>query len=246
MFHVIFRLNHQLWHERLGRLNEQYLKTLGKSKKIKGMSSFNGQSLPLCEICVKGKHAQNSFPEGKSDRTSEILEIVHSDVCGPFHVESLGGKRCFATFIDDYSRWCEVVVLRQKSDLLDEFKNHVQKVENRSGKRVKCLQSDNGKEYVNKEFDAFLRLKGITRRLTVPHTPQQNGIAERKNRTLLEATRCLLLQRSMSPGFWAEAVTTACYLQNRHPSSAIDFQIPFELWFGKEMIICLYPLVHHV
>ena len=111
--------------------------------------------------------------------------------------------------------------MRQKSDLFDGFKN-VQKVENRSVKRVKCLPSDNGKEYFNKEFDAYLRLKGIARRLTVPHT-------------LLEATRCLLMERNMSPGYWAEAVTTACYLQNRHPSSAIDFQIPFELWFGKEM-----------
>ena len=109
-------------------------------------------------------------------------------------------------------------------------------VENFTGKRVKCLQSDNGTEYFNNEFDDFLKKKGFFRRLTVSKT-QQNAIAERKNRTHLETARCQLLQSKLSPSFWAESILTANYLRNRLPSKSNNYEIPYEKWRRKKLRI---------
>ena len=102
-----------------------------------------------------------------------------------------------------------------------------------TGKRIKYLQSDNGTEYLTKEFEDVLDQNGIKRRLTVPHLPEQNGIAERKNRTLIETTSCLLLHSNIPSHLWAEAVKTANFLRNRSPSRALGGQIPFKLWTSK-------------
>lgn len=127
--------------------------------------------------------------------------------------ESLGKSRYFVIFIDDASRWCEVRFLKNKSEVLQAFKDYKVLVENQTGKRIKYLQSDNGREYLNDSFDAYLKANGIGRRLTVSHTPEQNGVAERKNRTLLEMARCLLLQSSLPTSLWAEAINTANYVR---------------------------------
>lgn len=127
--------------------------------------------------------------------------------------------------------------IRNKDEVLKHFKEFVYFVENLKGKRIKYLQSDNGGEYVKKEFDLFLKERGIRRRLTVPHTPQQNGLAERMNRTLFDTARCLLFQAKLPPSFWAEAVNTACYIRNRCPSSSLKDRTPFESWFGNKPYI---------
>lgn len=106
-------------------------------------------------------------------------------------------------------------------------------VNTQQGKRVKCLQSDNGLEYVNRSFNELLERHGMSRRLTVPYNPQQNGVAERKNRTLLDLARCLLLENGLPSSFWAEAVETANYLRNRCPSKRSEGKTPYELWHGK-------------
>ncbi|KAH9770761.1 hypothetical protein KPL71_012475 [Citrus sinensis] len=100
-------------------------------------------------------------------------------------------------------------------------------------RKVKRLRTDNGLEYCSKEFDEFCREKGIARHKTVRHTPQQNGLAERMNRTLVEKVRCMLFSANLSKHFWAEAVTTAAYLINRSPSSALNFRTPQEVWSDK-------------
>ncbi|CAB0018378.1 unnamed protein product, partial [Nesidiocoris tenuis] len=99
-----------------------------------------------------------------------------------------------------------------------------------TGKKIKFIQSDNGTEYCNKEFDRYLQAHGIFRRLTIPHTPQQNGVAERKNRSLVEMARCLMVQAKLPPSFWGEAIYTANYIRNRRPSRGIDGETPFKLW----------------
>ncbi|CAB0002505.1 unnamed protein product, partial [Nesidiocoris tenuis] len=148
-------------------------------------------------------------------------------------VKSIGGAAYFITFIDDATRWCEVMFLKKKSEALEAFKIFKNKVEKKTGKTIKCLQSDNGLEYKNKLFNEFLEAEGISRRLTVVETPQQNGISERKNRTLVETARCMMISANMAPAFWAEAVNTANYIRNRCKSRSIDGKIPFELWTGQ-------------
>lgn len=223
-----------MWHERLGHLNERDLKNMKKNQLVHGLKFKDCEKLSECEICISEKQTCTPFPKGSDDRTSDLLEIVHTDVCGPMKVQSVGGKKYFVTFIDDKSRWCEVYFIANKSDVLDAFKNYKTYVEKFTEKKIKNLQSDNGREYVNKEFDDFLRSEGIRRRLTAPYTPQQNGIAERKNRTLVEMARCMMRQAGSPPSFWAEAVHTANYIRNRCPTTALNGEIPFKQWTGKK------------
>lgn len=138
------------------------------------------------------------------------------------------------TFIDDYSRWCVVKMLKRKSEVFEQYKVLVEN----TGHKIKYLQLDNGKEYVNQEFDTFLRNNGIERRLTVMwasthsdrHTPEQNGIAEKKNRTLVEMARCLMIQSNLSSSFWGEVINTANYIRNRCPTSSLNGKTPQEKW----------------
>ena len=227
------------WHERLGHLNEASLKKMATDQTVLGMKLKKSDRLETCETCIQGKQTQTPFPKNRPSRSSQQLEIVHMDLCGPMRVTSKGGARYFATFIDDYSRWGEITFLKEKSDLVAAFKEYRARAENFTGKKIKFVQNDNGREYVNNEMDEYLAKHGIRKRLTVPHTPQQNGIAERRNRTLVETARCMMLQSKLPPSFWAEAVSTANYLRNRCSSRSIGGETPFKLWTGKR------PTVSH-
>lgn len=228
----------KLWHVRLGHINEKYLKSMA-ARGIFNSKLNCGETVNPCETCLKGKISRLPFPKA-SNRSSKILEIIHTDVCGPMRTNSIGGARYFATFIDDHSRWCEVRFIKSKDEMPRVFKEYKALVENQTGAKIKVVQSDNGTEYCNREFDRFLIDQGIKRRLTVTYTPEQNGVAERKNRTLCESARCMMLESNVSPGFWAEAISTANYLRNRCPSSSIDGKTPFELWVGR------MPTVNHL
>lgn len=217
------------WHLKLAHLNER---TLKKHLNNNGID-IKGNNVINCISCIQGKQVQLPFKRNYEDRTSEVLEIVHTDLCGPMRTDSLGRHRYFVVFIDDYSRWTQVYFLRSKTDMLTVFKEFKVDVENQTGRKIKYLQSDNGTETCNQHFEDYLKTCGIKRRLTVAYTPQQNGVAERKIRTLVEAARCMLLHANISKGFWAEAVNTANYIQNRCPSRSINFQTPFKLWFNR-------------
>ncbi|KAH9704361.1 Integrase catalytic domain-containing protein [Citrus sinensis] len=160
------------------------------------------------------------------DKTRELKQ-------GPSQVPSHGGARYLITFIDDYSRKLWVYILKYKSEALDKFKEWTALMENQRRKKVKRLKTDNGLEYCSNEFDEFCKRLGIARHKTVRHTPQQNGLAERLNRTLIEKVRCMLLSSNLFKFFWAEAAVTAAYLINRSPSSALEFKTPQEVWSGK-------------
>ncbi|KMQ87616.1 retrovirus-related pol polyprotein from transposon tnt 1-94 [Lasius niger] len=172
------------------------------------------------------------FPK-KSERQTELLEIIRTDVCGPMRVESIGKSKYFITFIDDHSRWCVVRMLKRKNETFEVFKHFKATVENQTGRRIRYLQSDNGKEYVNSKFDAFLRKNEIKRRLTVTLTPEQNGVAERKNQTLVEMARCLMIQSGLPLSFWGEAINTANYIRNRCPTSSLNGKTPYKKWTGN-------------
>ena len=223
--------NLKVWHRRLGHLNVQDLRKADQNKAVLGVDLGKSECKLECEICLRGKMTRTPFPK-KSERKTEILDIVHSDLCGPMRVESKGRAKYFMTFIDDSSRWCEVRFLKKKSEAFEVFKDFKALVENQKGRKMKCLQSDNGTEYLSTEFNEYLKKHGIQRRLTIAYNPEQNGTAERKNRTLLEMARCLLIQSGLPSSFWAEAVSTANYIRNRCPTRSLDGRTPYEAWTG--------------
>ncbi|KAK8931206.1 hypothetical protein KSP39_PZI016897 [Platanthera zijinensis] len=220
-----------LWHARLGHMSERGLLELHKKGLLKGIKTCK---LDFCETCVLGKQCKVKFVTS-SKRSKQVLEYIHSDVWGPAPEPSLGEARYFVTFIDDFSRKVWIYFLKHKSEVFEKFKIWKTKVEKQTGKKVKYLRSDNGGEYTSTEFQNYCNQEGITRHLTIPGTPQQNGVAERMNRTLLERARCMRLFADLPKSFWAEAINTACYLVNRSPSMSLDLKSPQEVWSGTSV-----------
>lgn len=216
----------------MGHLNFKDLMDGDRNGTVRGMKLDKTRKTFDCEICLRGKMTRTPFPK-KSTKSSELLEVIHSDVCGPMRVESNGKARYIVTFIDDYSYWCELRLLKRKDEVFDAFKEFKALVENQTGKTIKFIQSGNGREYRNEKFDTFFKNNDIARRLAVTHTPQKNGVAERRNRTLMDMTRCLLMQSSLPSSFWGEAVNTANYIRNRCPSSSLNGKTPYEKWAGR-------------
>jgi transposase InsO family protein len=214
-----------LWHRRLGHVNEQDL------RKLPGFD-FGNKVLNPCVDCIKGKSHRLPFPVGESERAVDRLGLVHMDICGPMSVRSYGGARYMLVIVDDYTRKLFAYFLKCKSESLDYFKTFVTHVENETNFRLKCVRTDNGTEFLNQNFKEYLNNKGIKHQLTVPYTPEQNGVAERANRTIVEMARTMLGDR-LNKMFWAEACNTAVYIKNRLPHRANKGNIPEELWTGK-------------
>lgn len=220
-----------LWHMRLGHLSEKGMQVLSKRGYF-GKQGIN--KLEFCEHCIFGKKKRVSFANAIHS-TKGILDYIHSDLWGPSKVPSNGKSRYMLTFTDDYSRKIWVYFLKHKNETFSMFKKWKALVENQTGKKIKKLRTDNGLEFVETEFTEYCAIHGIARHRTVRGKPQQNGVAERVNRTLLERVRCMLSNAGLwnMRHLWAEAASTACYLVNRSPHSSINFQIPEELWTGK-------------
>ena len=222
-----------LWHQRLGHVGEQQLKEMVSKEMVRGVRIPKTSQLLFCEGCVEGKMKHKPFQPVGEIRSTRLLERVHSDVCGPLSVESIGRKKYFVTFIDDYSRCCRVYFMRQKNEVFEKFKEFEALVTNDTGSTIGVLRSDNGGEYITGEFESYLKLKGIRHELTVP--PEQNGVAERMNRTLMESARSMLAHAGLPHCYWAEAVSTAAYLKNRTATTAFEkVATPYERWYGRK------------
>lgn len=180
----------KLWHLRYGHLNIKGLKLLVDKGMVLGLPKID--SIELCEGCIYGKQTRKSFPVGKAWRASKCLELIHADLCGPMHTTSFGGSRYFLLFTDDCSRMSWVYFLESKSETFQKFKHFKAKVEKQSGLCIKTFRTDRGGEFLSREFNLFCEESGIHRELTTPYTPEQNGVAERKNRTVVEMARSML------------------------------------------------------
>ncbi|WVZ05356.1 hypothetical protein V8G54_018702 [Vigna mungo] len=219
----------RLWHLRMGHISEKGLEELEKQDLLLGDKL---QKLDFCDHCVLGKSHRIPFGRGKHS-TERPFEYVHADLWGPARTLTHGGGAYFLSIIDDFSRRVWIYVLKNKSETFQKFKEWHTQIENQLGCRLKCLRTDNGLEFVSEEFNGFCKEKRIRRHRTVVGTPQQNGLAERMNRTILERVRCMLLGSGLSKAFWGEAANTAVYLINRSPSSALNFKTPMEVWSGR-------------
>ncbi|KAI3815113.1 hypothetical protein L1987_14769 [Smallanthus sonchifolius] len=217
-----------LWHKRLGHTN---IKNIEKMQ-TKGLIKLNEKDFEKCETCVESKFTKKPFPSVQRRNTS-LLELIHSDICELNGMLTRGGKRYFITFCDDSSRYLYVYLLRTKDEAFDAFKIYKAEVENQLEKRIKILRSDRGGEYFNQKFDAYCEENGIIHERTSPFTPQQNGLAERKNRTLCEMVNCMLNQSGLPNNLWGEALLTACYVHNRITSRVIP-NSPYESWKGRK------------
>ncbi len=166
-------------------------------------------------------------------KTTARLQLVHSDVCGPMSVRSPGGCRYIVTFLDDWSRCAKIFLLREKSEVLRAFQEFKAAAELATGEKLCALRTDGGGEYVNAAFETYLKTNGVEWQRSAPYCPQQNGAAERLNRTLVEMGRSMLCHANRPTGWWAEAVSTAVYLYNRVTSSATS-ETPFKRWYGRD------------
>ena len=223
-----------LWHRRLGHLGKQQMREVASKELARGMTISKNDELSFCESCIEGKLHRKPFKCVGGIRSTRKLQCVHSDVCGPMPTESLGQKRYFVLFTDDYSRCCQVYFMRHKSEVLHKFKEFEALATNESGLSISTLRTDNGGEYVSKEFEEFLKSKGIRHELTVPYSPAQNGVAERLNRTLMESARAMIRFARLPDSYWGEAVATAGYIRNRVPTSAFKERVsPYEKWYQR-------------
>ena len=161
------------------------------------------------------------------------LELVHTDVCGPLTTNARGGLRYFLTLTDHFTKYSEVVPLQSKEEAPHKFSQVLLCWELAQSRRVKAIRSDNGKEYVNGFIKEFCDKRGIQHQLTCPYTPQQNGIAERLNRTLITMVRAMLREAQVKKEWWVYAVITANYLRNRSPATGLS-KTPREMWTGEK------------
>lgn len=229
----------KLWHERYGHLSHTGMRTLQSKEIVRGLPSFDTQKF-TCSDCLIGKQSRSPIPKKSSWRAKEVLELVHSDICGPISHATTSDVRYVLCFIDDYSRKGWAYFLKEKSEAFSYFKEFKKKVETETGKPIKCLRTDRGGEYTSTEFSEFCKLHGIRRQLTTAYTPQQNGVAERKNRTVMNMVRSMLSMRKVPRFLWAEAVNWTFYILNRCPTLAVKNITPQEAWSGVK------PSVEHL
>jgi transposase InsO family protein len=219
----------KLWHERFGHLNYRSLQQLCNQQMVTGLPLVSCRD-GVCVGCVLGKHHRDNFDKRASWHASGPLQLVHSDLCGPLSSPSFSGCKYFLTFIDDFSRRTWVYFLKLKSEVFDKFLAYKALVEKQFGHQIQKLRTDNGGEYVNNNFTSYCTTQGIQMQHIVPYTPQQNGVVERKNRTLKEMANCMIQSKGLSLKYWAEAINCANYIVNRTPTKALKNITPEEAW----------------
>ncbi|GJZ02743.1 retrovirus-related pol polyprotein from transposon TNT 1-94 [Tanacetum coccineum] len=221
-----------LWHRRLGHINFKNINKLVKDNLVRGLPTKHFENNQTCVACLKGKQHRASCKSKVLNPITKPLFMLHMDLFGPTFVSSLMHKKYCLVVTDDYSRFTWVFFLTTKDETSEILKNFIKEIENLVDKKVKIIRSDNGTEFKNKVMDDFCREKGIKREYSVARTPQQNGVAERRNRTLIEAARTMLADSKLPTTFWAEAVSTACYVQNRVLVVKPHNKTPYELFRG--------------
>ena len=217
-------------HRVLGHVSQSAVLDAVKKGLIEGVKLDSTLQPEFCDACTQAKASRQPFPAETKNRARTYGELVHTDLWGPAQTTSISGYLYYISFTDDYSRETKVQFLKQKSEALTVFRHYEANLARQNpGTRLRKLRSDRGGEYLSAEFDQYLKDQGIERQLTVHHSPQQNGVAERLNRTLVEHARAMLLARELPKYLWAEAINYATWLKNRLPSRAIPGHTPYDL-----------------
>ncbi|KAJ9544936.1 hypothetical protein OSB04_024643 [Centaurea solstitialis] len=229
-----------LWHMRLSHLNFKTLNQLCIDNLVIGLPDFRYTKVSLCSACEKGKQTRASFKSKQISSISSPLQLLHVDLFGPVNVQSIAGKKYTLVIVDEYSRYTWVFFLRAKSDAPEEIILFVRKMEKLNNLIVRSIRSDHGTEFKNSTLETFFEQKGISQNFSSVRTPLQNGVAERRNRTLIEAARSMLSEANLATQFWAEAVNSACYTQNRSLIVKCFRRTPYELFRNRK------PSIEHL
>ncbi|GJW01902.1 retrotransposon protein, putative, ty1-copia subclass [Tanacetum coccineum] len=217
-----------LWHYHLGHISKKRIKKLQHDGLL---NSTDLRAFEKCVPCMSGKMARKPYTH-QVERAKDLLGLIHTDVCGPFKIMSRQGASYFVTFIDDFSRYGYVYLLKHKHEVFETFKVFQKEVENQLGKTIKLLRSDRGGEYMSQEFLDHLKDHGIIAHHTPPYTPQHNGVSERRNRTLLDMVRSMMSQTTLPKSFWDYALETAARILNMVPTKKVE-KTPYEVWHGQ-------------
>ncbi|GKB99944.1 putative ribonuclease H-like domain-containing protein, partial [Tanacetum coccineum] len=237
----------KLWHRRLGHINFKNLNKLVKGNLVRGLPSKVFRNDHTCVACHKGKQHRASCKAKLERLITEPLHTLHMDLFGPTSVKSINHASYCLVITDDCTRFSWVFFLATKDETSGILQNFIRQIENQLNHRVKIIRSDNGTEFKNRDMLEFCGNKGIKQEYSNARTPQQNGVAERMNRTLIEAARTMLADSLLPTTFWAEAVSTACYIFNRVRVTKPQNKTPYELLFGHKPIISyIRPFGCHV
>ena len=224
-----------LWHRRFGHANKKLIKFMHSKKMVDGLEISNGYDHELCNPCIIGKMKREKF-DIQNRRSVQNLDVIHSDICGPFPI-SLGGKSYYVALIDENSRFRWIYLMERRDELFTILKKFILMIKTQFHITIKILRSDNGGEYISYQLAELLSENGILHERTVPYSPQMNGIAERFNRTLLDSVRSMLDDSKLPKIFWGEAAATAVYVLNRSFTSILKDKTPYEALMGSKPIV---------
>jgi transposase InsO family protein len=223
-----------LWHRRLAHVGMKNLHKLLKGEHILGLTNVHFEKDRTYSACQAGNQVGVHHPHKNIMTTKRTLELLHMDLFGPVAYISIGGSKYCLVIVDDNSRFTWVFFLQEKSQTHETLKRFLRRAQNEFGMRIKNIRSDNGTEFKNSQIEGFLEEEGIKHEFSSPYTPQQNGVVERKNRTLMDMARTMLDEYKTSDRFWGEAVNTACYAINRLYLHQILKKTSYELLTGKK------------
>ncbi|XP_028196458.1 uncharacterized protein LOC114381380, partial [Glycine soja] len=223
-----------LWHKRIAHINMDHLNKLISKDLVVGLPKLKFEKDKLCDACQKGKQTRVSFKSKNVVSTTRPLQLLHMDLFGPSRTMSFGGNYYALVIVDDFSRYTWTLFITHKSDSFHAFRKLAKVIQNKKNLKIASIRSDHGGEFENKDFELFCDEHGIEHNFSAPRTPQQNGVVERKNRSLEEIARTLLNDTSLPKYFWAEAVNTACYIMNRALIRPILKKTPYELFNGRK------------
>ncbi|GJV06608.1 putative ribonuclease H-like domain-containing protein [Tanacetum coccineum] len=223
-----------LWHRRLNHLNFGTINDLARKDLVRGLPRLKFEKDHLCSACQLGKSKKFSHRPKSENTNMEVLHTLHMDLCGPMRVQSINGKKYILVIVDDYTRFTWVKFLRSKDETPEFVTNFLKQIQVGLNKTVRFIRTDNGTEFVNQVMSKYYEGVGIFHQKSVPRTPQQNGVVERRNRTLVEAARTMMIFSKAPMFLWAEAVATACYTQNRSLIHTRHNKTPYELVHDKK------------
>lgn len=221
--------NSWLWHRRLSHLNFQTVNGLVNKQLVEGLPDYKYESENVCPSCAVGKIKRTSHKLKKIPHTLAPLHLIHMDLCGPMKIQSRNGKKYILVIVDDFSRYTWVKFLASKDETTQVLIDFITTTQVNLQLPVRYIRSDNGTEFKNAVFSEFCKSKGITHQFSAARTPQQNGVVERRNRTLVEAARTMLAYSKLPSNMWAEAVDTACHTQNRSIINQRHDKTPYEV-----------------
>ncbi|KAI3732508.1 hypothetical protein L1987_63713 [Smallanthus sonchifolius] len=226
-----------LWHRRMGHVNLKNMNNLVHKDLVRGFPKKEFIIEENCMSCAKGKQHKKSHPRKTITTFTRPLFLIHMDLFGPVRVKSIAKKSYCLVITDDFSRFSWVFFLATKDETPEKIIDFLKRIENICDSKVSIIRSDNGTEFKNKLINSFCVEKGITHQYSAIRTPQQNGVAERKNRTLIEAARTMLVDSKLPIIFWAEAVNTACYVLNRVLMVKQLTKTSYELFYKRKPYI---------